>query len=89
MISNLSLSLKGILIYRSNILYSLFGIILLSSIFLRCKSPENKELMIGTGGNTELIIVPENADEVVTMAASELQHYFQIITDKEQEELPE
>jgi hypothetical protein len=65
----------------------LHKISLVSILFLLffggCKTPENKFLLLGKGGNLYSIVLPDTADEVARMAATELQYYFKLITGEE------
>lgn len=56
-------------------------LITLIYLFTSCKySSNDSKIVFGKGGNTKVIIVPENAGEVINFAALELQDYLKKIT---------
>ena len=66
--------------------WSLFilAIVLLAYLLRSCTElKRNEPLTIGEGGNLHQIVIPDNSDQVVKFAASELQSYLKKITGKE------
>ena len=58
-------------------------LIVVSFTFQSCSESNKYEPSIGENGNLRKIVIPENANEVIKFAASELQGYLKKITGKE------
>lgn len=67
---------------KSNLRLFHFATLCFLSLFLQaCSELDGKrEISAGKGGNLKSIVIPDQADEVCTFAASELQAYLEVIT---------
>ncbi|MBL7113292.1 MAG: DUF4838 domain-containing protein [Bacteroidales bacterium] len=74
-----------ILGFRSELTAILFTLAVTIFLLFQSCSQEKESLSIGNNGNIESIIIPDNSDEVINFAASELQEYLKKITGKELE----
>ncbi|MCF6297017.1 MAG: DUF4838 domain-containing protein [Flavobacteriaceae bacterium] len=73
--------IKGIKPRRNNYLFQIIGLSIWTLIFLSCTNQNDTgKLEVGKKGNITTIVIPDDSDQVIQFAASELQSYLKKMT---------